>query len=346
MREIKIGTRSSPLSIAQTNIIAAEILRTWPEIKITLVKIKTSGDKHMLPFTDNPNGIKGMFTLELEQALMNHEIDFAVHSLKDLPVCMNSSLPIVAYSHRDDPRDALIVNRESKFAVQSLDSYSLMTVYPHSDNSRDIFINRGGVITAQMPDLYSSMGTYSRGDDSRNALINRGGVIGTSSLRRKLQLERLYPDSKIIPVRGNVNSRIQKMVDNQYEGLVLAAAGLKRLGLTNLITKIFTVDEIMPAPAQGILACQGRADEDYAYLECVNDNCSRDCAIAERSFSRALNAGCNVPIGAYAVVHDDMLTLRGLYIEESTKRFHEGSITGRRCEAESLGQRLAEVIMS
>lgn len=244
----------------------------------------------MLPFSDNPNGIKGMFTLELEQALMNHEIDFAVHSLKDLPVNINSSLPVVAYSHRDDPRDALIMNRED---------------------------------TCPM-----------------------GPTIGTSSLRRRLQLERLYPDIKIIPVRGNVNSRIQKMVDNQYEGLVLAAAGLKRLGLTNLITKIFTVDEIMPAPAQGILACQGRADEDYGYLECVNDNCSRDCALAERSFSRALNAGCNVPIGAYAVVHDDMLTLRGLYIDDSTKHFYEGSITGRRCEAEIIGRRLAEVIMS
>ncbi|MBQ3449402.1 MAG: hydroxymethylbilane synthase, partial [Synergistaceae bacterium] len=214
---------------------------------------------------------------------MNHEIDFAVHSLKDLPVCMNSSLPIVAYSHRDDPRDAL---------------------------------------------------------------INRGGVIGTSSLRRKLQLERLYPDSKIIPVRGNVNSRIQKMSDNQYDALVLAAAGLKRLGLEDRITKIFSIDEIMPAPAQGILACQGRSDEDYGYLDCVNDTISRDCALAERSFSRALNAGCNVPIGAYASVHNDMLTLRGLYIDESTKRFHEGSITGRMCEAESLGERLAEVIMS
>ena len=305
----------------------------------------------MLPFSDNPNGIKGMFTLELEQALMNHEIDFAVHSLKDLPVNINSSLPVVAYSHRDDPRDALIMNRENDFAAQSLNAEINSSHSTVASPQRDTLImNRENELTAQgfnaAINSSSSTHTYSHGDDSRDTLINHGLTIGTSSLRRRLQLERLYPDIKIIPVRGNVNSRIQKMVDNQYEGLVLAAAGLKRLGLTNLITKIFTVDEIMPAPAQGILACQGRADEDYAYLECVNDNCSRDCAIAERSFSRALNAGCNVPIGAYAVVHDDMLTLRGLYIEESTKRFHEGSITGRRCEAESLGQRLAEVIMS
>ncbi len=284
MREIKIGTRSSPLSIAQTNIIADEIMRTWPDIKITLVKIKTSGDKHMLPFTNNPAGIKGMFTLELENALLNHEIDFAVHSLKDMPVNINSSLPIIAYSHREDPRDALI--------------------------------------------------------------MKSGNVIGSSSLRRRLQLERLYPEMKIVAVRGNVNSRIRRMNEREYDGLVLAVAGLKRLGLENRITKIFAIDEIMPAPGQGILACQGRADEDYAYLECVNDTLSHDSALAERSFSRSLNAGCNVPIGAYAVVDDDMLMLRGLYIDEATKRFYEGSITGRRCEAESLGKRLAEVIMS
>ncbi len=284
MREIKIGTRSSPLSIAQTNIIANEILKSHPEITITLVKIKTSGDKHILPFTNNPNGIKGMFTLELENALLNHEIDFAVHSLKDLPVNTNPSLPVIAYSQREDPRDALI--------------------------------------------------------------MNSGNVIGSSSLRRRLQLERLYPEMKIVAVRGNVNTRIRRMNEGEYDGLVLAVAGLKRLGLEDKITKIFTIDEIMPAPGQGILACQGRADGDYSYLECVNDSMSRDSALAERSFSRSLNAGCNVPIGAYAVVDDDMLTLRGLYIDEMTNRFYEGSITGRRCEAESLGERLAEVIMS
>ena len=342
MREIKIGTRSSPLSIAQTNIIAKKILRTWPEIKITLVKIKTSGDKHMLPFSDNPNGIKGMFTLELEQALLNHEIDFAVHSLKDLPVSINSSLPIAAYSHRDDPRDALIMNRENGLTAQGFNAYS------YGDEPGDALITDGDIAVHSQNDTASSLpvSTYSRRDDQRDTLINYGTIIGTSSLRRKLQLERIYPEKKIIPVRGNVNTRIKRMNDGEYDALVLAVAGLKRLGLMNLITKIFTVDEIMPAPAQGILACQGRIDEDYRYLECVNDNCSRDCAIAERSFSRALNAGCNVPIGAYASVHDDMLTLRGLYIDESTKRFHEGSITGRMCEAESLGERLAEVIMS
>ena len=283
MTVINIGTRSSPLALAQTQIIADEILQTWPDLKINIIGIKTSGDKHLLPFSDNPSGIKGMFTLEIEQALMNYEIDFAVHSLKDLPANVNSSLPIVAYSHRANPFDALI----------------------------------GG-----------------------------GEIIGSSSLRRRLQLEKLYPERKIIPVRGNINTRLKRLDDGEYSGLVLAVAGLERLGLQGRIAHVFTPDEILPAPGQGILACQGRFDGDYSYLDCVNDEISRDCAVAERSFARALGAGCNVPVGAYAVVAGDMLTLRGLYIEESTRKFLRGEITGRREEAEVLGTRLAEVIMS
>ena len=127
---------------------------------------------------------------------------------------------------------------------------------------------------------------------------------------------------------------------------MLAIAGLERLGLTNRIARVFQPSEIMPAPGQGILACQGRIDGDYSYLACVNDSDSRDCAIAERSFSRALNAGCNVPIGAYAVVEGETLTLRGLFIDEGTRRFFRGELAGKRSDAQELGERLAEVIMS
>lgn len=281
MREIKIGTRSSPLALVQAKLIADEITRSYSDIKISIIGIKTSGDKHLLPFTTNPSGIKGMFTLEIEQALMKHEIDFAVHSLKDLPAENNSSLPIVAYSHRAEPFDALV----------------------------------GG-----------------------------GEVIGSSSLRRRLQLERLYPDKRIVPVRGNINTRLKRLDRGEFSGLVLASAGLKRLGLDARISRVFTPDEVLPAPGQGILACQGRCGEDYSYLSCVNDESSRDCAVAERSFARALGAGCNVPIGAYAVVEGDMLTLRGLYIEGAS--FYRGELVGRRSEAEAIGTRLAEVIMS
>lgn len=283
--KIKIGTRASPLALAQTEIIAREILKFYPEAEISIIKIKTSGDKNMSPFSPDPAGIKGMFTLELEKALLNHEIDFAIHSLKDLPANINEALPIVAYSKREDPRDALIIRSE----------------------------------------------------------IN---LIGSSSLRRRLQLEKIFPEKKIIPVRGNVNTRLKKLDDGEFDALILAAAGLKRLGLENRISKIFEVDEILPAPGQGILVCQGRRNENYFYLEKVNDENSKFCALAERSFSRALNAGCNVPVGAFANIKGETLTLKGLYIDEATKKFYRGVLSGNLYEAETIGRELAEKIFN
>ncbi len=123
---------------------------------------------------------------------------------------------------------------------------------------------------------------------------------------------------------------------------MLAVAGLERLGLKDRITKVFEVDEILPAPGQGILACQGRADEDYFYLAHVNDDESKSCALAERSFSRALNAGCNVPVGAYAKITGGTLTLKGLYIDEASGKFYRGVSSGNLYNAEAIGQKLAE----
>ena len=286
MRDIRIGTRGSKLAIAQAEIIADEILRTHPETHIDIVKIKTRGDLNMSLFSSDPAGIKGMFTLELEEALMRHEIDFAVHSLKDLPANMNPDLPVIAYSKRGDPRDALVI--------------------------------------------------------SSNA--SNTGAIGSSSLRRRLQLAKLYPEREILPLRGNVNTRLSRLDSGDFWGLVLAVSGLSRLGQAHRITRIFSPDEVMPAPGQGILACQGRRDEDYSYLDGVNDFDSQDSALAERAFSRALNAGCNVPLGAYAELHGDTMTLKGVYVDDEGV-FRRGEISGLRGEAQELGQRLAEVIM-
>ncbi len=285
MRVIRIGTRGSLLALAQTKIIADQILHAHPDAHIDIVKITTSGDKNMSPFSSDPSGIKGMFTREIEQALTNHDIDLAVHSLKDLPANMSPDLPIVAYSHRGDPRDALVL----------------------SDTS------------------------------------GSSSALGSSSLRRRLQLERLYPHRNILPIRGNITTRLRRLDSGEFWGLVLAVSGLQRLGMSHRITRIFSPDEVMPAPGQGILACQGRLDGEYSYLACVDDSDSRDCALAERSFSRALNAACNVPIGAYAVTHGEILTLKGLYVDDDGI-FRRGSVLGVRSDAESLGQKLAEVI--
>ena len=282
--EIKIGTRGSPLALAQTKLIADEIIKVWPEAKIITVPIKTSGDKNMSPFSSDKSGIKGMFTFEIENALLNGEIDFAVHSLKDLPANINEALPLIAYSKRGNPFDVLVMGEAG------------------------------------------------------------GNIIGSSSLRRKLQLEKLYPEKKILPVRGNINTRLEKLDRGEYSGLVMACAGLERMKLERRITKIFNPDEIMPAPGQGILACQGREGGNYFYIESVNDKNSEDCAKAERSFARALNAGCNVPVGAYAEIFGDEIILKGLYIDENNGKFFTGFIKGKRNEAEFLGEKLAKEI--
>lgn len=279
-RSIRIGTRSSPLAMAQVRVIADGIRAAHPSVEIVPVPIRTSGDKNMSAFSSDSRGIKGMFTREIEEALRQGEIDFAVHSLKDMPVNVSADLPVVAYSKRADPRDALIGNSV--------------------------------------------------------------GIIGTSSTRRQAQLREIFPSTKILPVRGNVGTRLSKLDAGEYSGLVLSVAGLERLGLAVRISRVFTVDEMMPSPGQGILACQGRADEDYGYLACVDDGVSRDCAVAERSFSRCLGGGCNIPAGAYAEVDGDMLTLRGMLLVDGEIR--RGVVDGRRCDAEDLGVRLAGVI--
>ena len=282
MQKIIIGTRKSLLAIAQANIITETITHAHPNISTELLTITTSGDKNLAPFTSDPSGFKAMFTLELEQALLTHKIDIAVHSLKDMPANINPNLPVITYSKRADPRDALVVSSE------------------------------------------------------------RLNVIGSSSLRRRLQLERLYPHAKILPVRGNITTRLRKLDNHEYDALVLAKAGLERLGLNERIVRVFDPHELMPAPGQGVLACQGRLGEDYAYLECVNDEASMWCSIAERSFSRKLNAGCNVPVGAYAQISGSTLTLSGLYVHDG--KFLTGQVSGQVYEAEALGEHLTEVL--
>lgn len=275
---VRIGTRPSPLAMRQAEIIASGIR----ECEVTIVPITTTGDRNMSTFA--ADGVKGMFTREIEASLFSGEIDIAVHSLKDLPIDMNPELPIVAYSKRGNPFDALIT-----------------------------------------------------GD-------NDGNVIGTSSLRRRLQAERLYPSCEVLPVRGNVGTRLRKLDAGEYSGLILSVCGLERLGLSSRITRIFTADEIMPASCQGIIACQGRAGEYYDYLSGVNDEISRDCAISERSFSRCLGTGCNIPAGAYAEISGDILTLKGLYIDGG--KFYRGEISGNRKDAAKIGERLAHDIYS
>ena len=280
MKKILIGSRKSPLALIQTGIIINNILQKFPGLEFEIIKFDTSGD-----INQNKNfnsGLKGVFTHEIEQALLNHKIDFAVHSLKDMAVNSEAGLKIIAYSDRADPRDVLILGDE-KFK--------------------------------NMP-------------------------VGTSSIRRKLQIKNLYPDLKIMPIRGNINTRIKKLDSGEFSGLILSAAGVCRMNFEDRIKKYFSLDEIIPAPGQGVLACQGRTDENYFYLDAINNKNSELCATAEREFSRTFGTGCNIPVGAYAEINNNILSLTGFYNSMSAK------ISGDKNNAKIIGRNLAETILN
>lgn len=191
---------------------------------------------------------------------------------------------------------------------------------------------------------------YSRREDPRDVLILPKGAkeldlskpIGSSSLRRCLQLEKLFPGVECKSVRGNVLTRLEKLDSGQYGALVLAAAGVKRLGLADRISRYFDVEEMLPAAGQGILAVQGRSGEDYAFLEEYNDPKAAAEAKAERAFVRWLDGGCSSPVAAHAVCRDGKISVEGLYYHEPSGQWHKERIEGKREDAEALGIALAK----
>lgn len=287
-RVIRFGSRKSALAVAQTRILMDAVAAAHPELEVELVTMTTTGDVNMKPFSEASDkfGIKGLFTQELEEALKSGEIDVAVHSLKDVPMCANDELPIVAYSARGDARDALV-----------------------------------------LPDGVKE--------------IDENLPLGCSSARRRIQLAKLFPQLRVEPVRGNVNTRLRKLDEGQFSALVLAAVGLQRVGLGERLSRYFTTDEMIPAPGQGILACQGRAGESYEYLDAVRCEAAACCARAERGFSAELGGGCTAPVGAYAEIIDGELTLHGFYADEAEGIYREGRACGRPEDAEELARGLA-----
>ena len=197
------------------------------------------------------------------------------------------------------------------------------------------------------PDL--PLAAFSKRADPRDVLVLPEGVtepdpekpIGCSSRRRQLQLQALFPEMAVKPVRGNVQTRLRKLQEGEYSALVLAAAGLKRLGLEDRITRVFSVEEMLPAAGQGILAVQTRAGMDCGCLRAVHDPDTACCALAERAFVRALNGGCSSPVAAYAEVTGEKLTLTGLYVSDDETVIRKGSLTGMKQDAEALGSELA-----
>lgn len=193
---------------------------------------------------------------------------------------------------------------------------------------------------------------FSRREDPRDVLVLPEGVteldknkpLGCSSLRRTLQLKKIYPDMEVKSIRGNLQTRLRKLDEGQYSGLILAAAGLKRLGLEARINRYFTADEIIPAAGQGILAVQGRKGEDYGFLDGYCDADAWAAGSAERAFVKLLDGGCSSPVAAHAEVYAEEIYLRGLYYNEKDGSYVTGTLRGQRKDAEKLGRELAETL--
>ncbi len=194
---------------------------------------------------------------------------------------------------------------------------------------------------------------FSKREDPRDVLVLPKGrtepdfskPIGTASGRRVLQLQKVFPEAEFAPIRGNLQTRLKKLDDGQYGAIVLAAAGLKRLGLEERISRYFTPDEVIPAAGQGILAVQGRTDADRDLFTGFADADAADAAECERAFVSALDGGCSSPIAAYAEVNGERITLRGFYADEKGETTATGRLEGNRKEAAELGRRLAAQLL-
>lgn len=284
-KKVRVGSRDSLLAVRQAELVMEAVRKASPETELTLVTMKTTGDRILNQSLDKIGG-KGLFVKELDLALMEGHSDLSVHSLKDMPMEIPEELPILAYSPREDNRDVLVLR----------EGLSELPAHP---------------------------------------------VIGTGSARRKIQAARIYPDAEFKGIRGNIQTRLRKLDSGEYDALILAAAGMIRMGLQDRISRYFSVEEIIPPAGQGIMAVQGRKDDSYPFLIKINSPKSQAMAEAERSFVKTLDGGCSSPIAACALIEGDRLKLRGLYFEEKSGRWVVGSLEGSVQGPAELGRSLA-----
>jgi hydroxymethylbilane synthase len=285
---LTIGSRGSKLALWQARWVLSHLEALGQRCRLEV--IRTTGDK----ITDvalSQVGAKGLFTKELEEALLDGAIDLAVHSLKDVPTVLPAGLTLVAIPEREDARDAVVGRR-----------------------------------LADLP---------------------RGAKVGTSSLRRAAQLRARRPDLVIEPVRGNVDTRLRKLDEGQYDALVLAAAGLMRLGWEDRIVEILETGFMCPAVGQGALAVEGR-DEDGPVREAcrgLDHQETRAAVTAERAVLASLGGGCQVPIGAHAQVAGGLIYLRAVVVSPDGSRLVSGESEGPAAAAEQTGRELGEKLL-
>lgn len=254
---IKIGTRKSKLALAQTNMVVNEIKKYFPSINIEVVHFTTKGDKVLNKPLINIGG-KGVFVTEIEDALLNKEIDLAVHSAKDLPLKLQDNLTISAVLKRGNYRDTLVTVKGKEI-----------------DFSKEI-------------------------------------VIGTGSNRRKLAFKNLYPNAAFKDIRGNVDTRLNKLYNGEYDGIILAMAGLERLNLLSDSRFTFTpfdYNSFVPAPCQGIIAIESRNNDLTEILSKINHKDTFYSFQTERHILNILNADCGMPLGAYSFVENNKINV-------------------------------------
>ena len=295
-RPLVIGSRGSKLALWQAEQARQRLQALRPQIEIKIDIIKTTGDVKSDPLS--VIGGKGVFTKELEDALLDGRIDIAVHSLKDLPTILPDRLAISAICEREDARDALVLRAD-----------------------------------------------LNRSDASLSGLPERA-VVGTSSQRRLAQLKALRGDVVVRDLRGNVDTRIRKLDEGQYDAVILASAGLLRLGLENRISAKIPTTEILPAVGQGAIAIETRSDDEFAvettsrldHLE------TRLACLAERAFLRGLGGGCQLPIAAHAILEGDSLILEGLVARPDGSEIWRDRLSGPHDQADNIGSSLAALL--
>lgn len=293
-----IGSRGSKLALTQAGLIKTALETLHPTCTVRIEIIKTSGDVKTDPLS--VIGGQGVFTKELEEALLAGHIDLAVHSLKDLPTVIPEGLLLAAICKREDPRDALLIGRTLKSKPTSVST------------------------------------------------LPANATIGTSSPRRLAQLMHSRGDLVIKELRGNVDTRLRKLDEGHYDALILACAGLRRLGLDARITAALPASEMLPAVGQGALGIETRVDdrETNEIVSGLDHKFTRLACLAERAFLRSLGGGCQLPIAAYAVVREKRIKLDGLVADPQGKRIVRERIAGSLDEAEELGQRLGEQLLT
>lgn len=293
MKSLRIGTRGSVLALAQANWVKGNVERHWPDAAVTLEIIKTGGDRFVEASLQAIGG-KGVFTKEIEEALLRGEIDLAVHSMKDLPTELAPGLAIIAVPEREDPRDVLV--------------------------------SRGDVRLSDLPS---------------------GARIGTGSLRRRAQLLHYRGDFSVAPIRGNVDTRLKKLDAGEADALVMAAAGLTRIGRNDRISEFLSEQVCVSAVAQGALAIEARDDDLLREeLEFLHDIPTDLEVQAERGLLKRLGGGCHVPVGARARVYGELIEIIGVVADHGGHELCRAELAGLAVKAEELGKELADRLLS